>query len=176
MWKPYHKESWALKNWCFRTVVLEKTLESPLDNKKTEPLHSKGNQPWRFIGRTDAEAPILWQPDAKSWLIRRDLDAGKTEGTRRRWQRMRWLNDITDSMGTYFSKLQEIVKDRGAWRATVPAVRLLALSDWRTTITWVQHLRNELNFWLHFLLDTCFGQVNLTCEDKNSIFCYREMS
>ena len=74
-----HKESWVLKNWCFWTVVLEKTLESPLDSKKIKPVIPKENQPWIFIGRTDAEAeaPKLWPPDVKSWLIGKDPDAGK---------------------------------------------------------------------------------------------------
>ena len=74
-----HKEGWALKNWCFWTVVLEKTLESPLECKKIQPVHPKGNQSWIFIGRTDAEAetPILWPPDAKNWLIWKDPNAGK---------------------------------------------------------------------------------------------------
>ena len=79
MWELDHKESWALKNWCFWTVVLEKTLESPLDCKEMQPVHPKGNQSWIFIGRTDAETdtPILWPPYAKSQLIRKDHDAGK---------------------------------------------------------------------------------------------------
>ena len=79
MWELDYKESWAPKNWCFWTVVLEKTLESPLDCKEIQPVHPKGNQSWVFIGRTDAEAetPILWPPDAKSWLIWKDPDAGK---------------------------------------------------------------------------------------------------
>ena len=74
-----HKESWVLKNWCFWTVVLEKTLESPLDSKEIQPVHPKGNQSWIFIGRTDAEAetPILWPPDGKHWLLGKDPDAGK---------------------------------------------------------------------------------------------------
>ena len=74
-----HKESWAPKNWCFWTVVLEKTLESPLDCKEIQPVHPKGDQSWIFTGRTDAEAeaPILWPPDAKDWLIRKDPDYGK---------------------------------------------------------------------------------------------------
>ena len=74
-----HKESWAVKNWCFWTVVLEKTLKSPLDNKDIQPVHPKGNQSCLFIGKTDAEAetPILWPPDAKSWLTEKDSDAGK---------------------------------------------------------------------------------------------------
>ena len=76
MWELDHKEGWALKNWCFWTVVLEKTVESPLDRKEIQPVHPKGNQSWIFTGKTGAEAPILWPPDAKSWL-REDPDAGK---------------------------------------------------------------------------------------------------
>ena len=79
MWKLYHKESQAQKNWCFWTVVLEKILESPLDCKEFQSVNSRGNQSWIFIGRTDAEAeaPILWPPDAKNWLLGKDPDAGK---------------------------------------------------------------------------------------------------
>ena len=79
MWELDHKESWVLKNWCFWTMVLKKTLESPLDCKEIQPVHHKGNKSWIFIGRTDAEAetPILWPPDAKNWLIWKDPDAGK---------------------------------------------------------------------------------------------------
>ena len=79
MWELDYKESWALKNWCFWTVVLEKTLESPLDSKEIQPVHPKGNQSRIFIGRTDAEAetPILWPPYVKNWLIGKDPDAGK---------------------------------------------------------------------------------------------------
>ena len=79
MWELEYKESWAAKNWCFWTVVLEKTLESPLDCKEIQPVHPKGNQSWIFIERTDAEAgtPILWPPDAKRWLTGKDPDAGK---------------------------------------------------------------------------------------------------
>ena len=79
MWELDYKKSWAPKNWCFWTVVLEKTLESPLDCKEIQPVDPRGNQPWMFIGRADAEAevPVLWPPDAKSWLIRKDLDTGK---------------------------------------------------------------------------------------------------
>ena len=79
MWELDYKESWAAKNWCFWTVVLEKTLESPLDCKEIQPVHPKGDQSWVFIGRTDfeAETPLLWPPDAKNWLIGKDPDAGK---------------------------------------------------------------------------------------------------
>ena len=82
LWKLDHKEGWELKNWYFWTVMLQKTLESPLDCKEIKPVNPKGNQPWIFIGRTDAEAeaPILWPPDAKSWLVRGDPDAGKDWG------------------------------------------------------------------------------------------------
>ena len=79
MWELDYKESWAPKNWCFWTVVLEKTLESPLDYKETQPVHCNGNQSWIFIGGTDAEAeaPVFWPPNAKTWLIGKDRDAGK---------------------------------------------------------------------------------------------------
>ena len=76
-WELDHKESWALKNWCLWTVALEKTLESPLDWKEIQPVYPKRNQSWLFMGRTEAEAPILWPPDAKKWLIGKEPDAGK---------------------------------------------------------------------------------------------------
>ena len=79
MWELDHKEGWVLKNWCFQSMVLEKTLESPTDCKEIQPVHPKGNQSWIFIGKTDteAEAAILWPPDMKSWLFGKDSDAGK---------------------------------------------------------------------------------------------------
>ena len=106
----YSKESWALKNWYFWTVVLEKTLESPLDCKEIQPVHPKGNQSWIFIGRTDTEAetPILLPPDVKNQLIGTDPDAGKIEGGRRRGrQRMRWLDDITNSVAMSLCRSEE---------------------------------------------------------------------
>ena len=86
MWELDYKESWVLKNWCFWTVVLEKTLEGPLDYKEIKPVHPKGDQSWVFIGRTDAEAetPIFWPPDAKNWLVGKDPGAGKDWGQEER--------------------------------------------------------------------------------------------
>ena len=98
MWELDCEQTWVLENWCFWTVVLEKTLESPVACKEIQPIHPKGDQSWVFIGRTDVEAEtsILWPPDIKSWLIWKDPDA---EGERKRGrQRMRWLDGITDSM------------------------------------------------------------------------------
>ena len=122
----YRCESWTIKKADHQRIdafglVLEKILESLLDFKVVQPVHPKGNQSWIFTGRTDAEAEalILWLPNAKSWLIRKDPHAGKDRGQEERgWQRMRWLDGITDWMEMTLSKLWEMVKDSGAWRAS----------------------------------------------------------
>ena len=135
MWELDYKESWALKNWCFWTMVLVETFESLLDYKEIQPVHPKGNQSWIFIGRTDAEAetPLLWSPDVKNWLFGKDPDAGKdwrreekgtTEDEMVGWHH--WLNEHE------FEQALGVVMNREAWCAAVHGVTKswTWLSDW----------------------------------------------
>ena len=147
MWELDYKESWAPKNWCFWTLVLEKTLESPLDCKEIQPVHPKGDQSWMFIWRTDVETetPILWLPDAKNWLSWKDADAGKD------W-RQEEKGTIEDEMVGWhhwlnrheLHKLWKLVMDRVAWRAAVHGV----------TNSWIR-----LSDWTELMADSCWGST-----------------
>ena len=138
MWELDCEEGWALKNWCFWTVVLEKTLESPLDCKEIQLAHPKGDESWIFIGRTDAESEtlILWPPDAKSWLIEKDPDAGEDwrqeEKGMTEDEMVRWNHRLNE----HEFEQAELMTDREAWHAAVHGVAKswTWLSDWTELI------------------------------------------
>ena len=177
MWEFNCEEGWAPKNWCFWTVVLEKTLESPLDCREIQPVHSEGDQPWYFFGRNDAKAetPVLWPLHAKSWLIGKDSDAGRDCGQE---EKGTIEDDMAgwpmDSMDVSQSELQEMVMDREAWRAAIYA------KSW-TRLNWT-----ELNWYLapylapkniHYIFIKCilqcpyFLSVSKSC-DQNSLLSH----
>ena len=137
MWELDCEEGWVLKNWCFWTVVLEKTLESPLDCKEIQPVHSEGDKPWVFFGRNDAkaEAPVLWPPHVKSWLIGKDSDPGRDWGQEEK-------GTTEDEMAGWHHWLDgcefEMVMVREAWWAAIHGVSKsqTRLSDW-TELNWI---------------------------------------
>ena len=140
MWELDHKESWALKNWCFWTVVLEKTLESPLACKGIQLVHPKGNQSWIIIGKTDAEveAPILWPPNGKGWLIWKDPDAGKD------WrQEEKWMTE--DEMVGWHHRLDGHKRANSAsWWWTGRPGMLQSMGSWRAGYDWATELNRKV--------------------------------
>ena len=170
MWELYHKESLTPKNWCLWTVVLEKTLESPLDFKDIIPVNPKGNQSWIFIERTDAEAeaeaeaPIFWTPDVKNWLNGKDPDSGKGWGQEEKGmrQRMRWLDGIIDTVDKNLNKLREIVKDKKIWHAVF-------VGSQRVGLNWAPEQHQQLwDLWaqIHFFHLLGFtASITIICTD-----------
>ena len=157
MWELDYKENWVQKNWCFWTVVLEKTLQSPLDGKEIQPVHPKGDQSWVFIGRTDAEAEtlVLWPPDVKSWLIWKDPDARKDW----RWEEKGTTEDVDGWMASptrlnlSLSKLWGLVMDREAWHAAVH--RVTKTFDMTEQLKWWSEVVSDIivDFTFHTLME-----------------------
>ena len=152
------KKCWALKNWCFWTVVLEKTLESLLKEKKIQPVHSEGDQPWDFLGRNDAKAetPVLGPPHAKSWLIGKDSDAGRDLGQEEKGTTEdEMAGGITDLMDMSLGELRELVIDREAWRAAIHGV----VKNWTWLRDWTELNWTEVVF-IQAIVSNSYGIIN----------------
>ena len=162
MWELCHKESWVLKNWCFWTVVLEKTLESPLDCKEIQPVHPKGNQSWIFTGRTNAEAEtsILWPPDAKNWLVGKDSDAGKdwrqNEKRTKEDEMVGWHHKLN---GNDFEQVLGVGDGRGSLACCSPWVAESAMTA--TELNWTLYKCVTLWHYLHLQCCTYDGVIHL---------------
>ena len=154
MWELDCEESWVPKNWCFWTVVLEKTLESPLDCKEIQPVHPKGDQSWVFIGRTDvkAETPILWLPDAKNWLIWKDPDAGKD------WRQEKGMTEDETGWIASLTQCRWVWVNSGSWWWTGRPGVLQFMGSQRVRHDWV----TELNWRKYRVSDSPFSDSFLT--------------
>ena len=154
MWELDYKESWAPKNWCFWTVVLAKTLESPLDCKEIQPVHSKGDQSWMFLEGLMLKLKLQYFGHLmrRAGSFEKTLVLGKIEGRRRRgWQRMRWLDGITDSMDMSLGELWKLVMDSEAWRLAKSRTRLSNWTELNWTYIWMASILFLfiLLFWLY---------------------------
>ena len=178
MWELDREEGWAPKNWCFWTVVLEKTTESPLDCREIRPVHSEGDQPWGFFGRTDAKAetPILWPPHAKSWLIGKDPDAGRDWGQEEKGtpedEMAGWHHRLD---GHEFEWTPGVGDGQGGWRAAIHGVTK-SRTCWVTELNWTEYtwklvyceMDSLRYYWWKYKL-ACFLESSLTVYIENCL-------